>query len=110
MSLVAKKHLCQHWCCTEPPIRALLAGQGLFHRWPQGKDADHSTACCEYFAWRFVEKVTEILSDLEAVIDAGTVDITLAPAFILRMDRFQCVLYENGSRIFGEVKATTYSI
>ena len=52
-------------------------------------------------------KVTETRSDLDAVVDGGPVDVTLAMACPVLTDKYQSVQLEDVGRTLGEVKASS---
>ena len=48
-----------------------------------------TVACCEKFAQHFAGKIARIHSDLDAVVKTSSVDVTVAPACLVLMDKFQ---------------------
>ena len=53
-------------------------------------------------------KVAKIRSHLVAVVDSGTVSVTMAPACPVLLDEFQFLQPSDEVRTLGEVRATMY--
>ena len=67
------------------------------------ENADCTVARCE--ECHFAGQIDWINSDLDDVVDTIPVNITMAPASPVLMDKFQCLQSMDVNRTLGEVKA-----
>ena len=92
-----------------PPLHLHRAAQQSSFGWPASQRATRE-GHCEDLAPNFAERVTWLLCDLDAVDDAGPVDVPLTPAGPIIMELVQLVQSEFVDRIFGQMKATTCAL
>lgn len=50
--------------------------KGLLHHIPKEEKANHSVAHCEESAHYFARRITQICSDVDAILDTGPVNVT----------------------------------